>query len=272
MLKHEKSAHFNIMKDKAPIIVLIIVAIGLGVALIVVNNKAKDEKEVAQSNLKTLSNNVIRVQSTLDDQQSVNRTLETNLATTTREYSNKLAARDAQLASTQAELTKSQADAKAQAEAAAAEVAARDKKISDLEGQNQELDKESADLKSSITNLEGQIAVTQKKLAASEGDKATLIRELKELQAKKDELEKKFNDLAVLKEQIHKLKEELSIARRLDWIRRGIYETLNEKGGERMVRLSQGTPTPPPDTNGALKVEIHQNGAVKIEAPPPTHN
>lgn len=260
------------MKDKVPIIVLLIVAIGLGVALISVNNRAKQDREVAQGSLTTLSNQVTHVQNGLAEQQSVNRTLETNLATTTREYSNKLAAKDAQLASTQAELAKAQADAKAQAEAAAAEVAQRDKKIADLEGQNQELDKESADLKNSISNLAGQIADTKKKLAASEGDKAALIKELKELQAKKDELERKFNDLAVLKEQVRKLKEELSIARRLDWIRRGIYETLNEKGGERMVHLSQNPAPPPPSTNGNLNVEIHQNGAVKIDAPAPPHN
>ena len=41
------------MKDKAPIIVLIIVAIGLGVALIVVNNKANDEQAHAASSIVT---------------------------------------------------------------------------------------------------------------------------------------------------------------------------------------------------------------------------
>ena len=100
-------------------------------------------------------------------QQTVNRTLETNLATTTTEYSNKLVSRDAQLATTQADLTKAEADAKAQAAAAAAAVAERDKKIADLETQNQELDKESADLHISITNLEDQIGMTKRKLASS---------------------------------------------------------------------------------------------------------
>lgn len=259
------------MKDKAPIIVLIIVAIGLGVALIVVNNKKQEEKLQAEGSIHTLSNQVNSVQASLNEQQSVNHTLETNLAATTTEYSNKLAAREALLASTQADLAKTQAEAKAQAEAAAAEVAQRDKKISDLEGQNQELDKESMDLRGSITNLEGQIAVTQRKLAASEGDKVALIKELKELQAKKDELERRFNDLATLKEQVHKLKEELSIARRLDWIRRGIYETLNEKGGQRMMREEAFHQTAPP-TNASLQVEIRQNGDVKIVAPPPTRS
>jgi chromosome segregation ATPase len=255
------------MKDKAPIIVLLIVAIGLCVALIAVHNKAAEEKEQADSSILTLSNNWISARASLDEQQSVNRALETNLESTTAEYSNKLASRDAQLARTQADLAKAQADAKAQAEAAAAAVALRDKKISDLENQNLELDKQSTDLRGSITNLEGRIAATQKKLDASEGDRTTLIKELKELQAKKDELEKKFNDLAALREQVHKLKEELSIARRLDWIRRGIYETLTERGAERLMHASH--PSPPP-TNSSLNVELKQNGEIKIQAPPPT--
>ena len=253
------------MKDKTPIIVLIIVAIGLAVALIVVNNKAKEEKDQADSSIKTLSNNWTSARASLDEQQSVNRALETNLAATKTEYSNKLAARDAQLAGTQAELAKAQA----QAEATAVEVAQRDKKIAGLESQNQELDKESADLRGSISNLETQITVTQKKLAASEGDRAALVKELKELQAKKDQLEKKFNDLAALKEQVHMLKEQLSIARRLDWIRRGIYETLNEKGAQRLVQPAQPVP---PETNASLKVELRQNGGVKIQAPAPTNS
>jgi chromosome segregation ATPase len=255
------------MKDKAPIIVLIIVAIGLGVALIVVNNKATEEKEHATSSIQQLSNNLVNEQTKLDEQQAVNRTLETNLSSTKVDFSNKLAARDAQIATTQSDLAKAQADAKAQAEAAAQEVAQRDKKIADLEGQNQELDKQSSDLRNSITNLEGQIDVTKKKLATSEGDRSALIKELKELQAKKDELERKFNDLAVLKEQVKMLKEQLSIARRLDWIRRGIYETLNEKGAERLVHPVHPLP---PATNSTLNVELKQNGDIKIDAPPPT--
>jgi chromosome segregation ATPase len=255
------------MKDKAPIIVLIIVAIGLGVALIVVNNKANDEKQHAADSIQTLSNNWVEERTKFDEQQAVNRALETNLANTKTEFSNKLAARDAQLAGVQTDLAKAQADAKAQAEAAAAAVAQRDKKIADLEGKNEELDKESNDLRSSITNLEGQISTTKKKLAASEGDRSELIKELKELQAKKDELERKFNDLAVLKQQVKLLKEQLSIARRLDWIRRGIYETLDEKGAQRMTHPVRPLP---PDTNSTLNVELKQNGDIKIQAPPPT--
>jgi hypothetical protein len=92
---------------------------------------------------------------------------------------------------------------------------------------------------------------------------------LKELQAKKDDLERKFNDLAALKDQVHKLKEELSIARRLDWIRRGIYETMDERGAQRLAHPVYPAPA---STNSTLNVEIRQSGGVKIEAPAPTNS
>ena len=54
------------MKDKAPIIILIIVAIGLGVALIVVSNNPKEDKDQADSSIKTLSNNWTSSRASLD--------------------------------------------------------------------------------------------------------------------------------------------------------------------------------------------------------------
>jgi chromosome segregation ATPase len=257
------------MKDKAPVIVLIIVAIGLGVALIVVNNKARDQAQQADDRIKTLSNTVVTVRTSLEEQQAVNRVLETNLFVTTTQYSNKLASSEAQLAGTAADLAKAQAEAKAQADAAAAELAQRDKKIADLENQNQELDKQAVDLHGSISNLASQIAVTQNKLATSEGDRDLLLKELKRLQLAKADLESKFNDLVAVREQLHKLREELAVARRLDWIRRGIYETFNEKGGERLVHPFHPVPT---NTNTSLNVILRQDGGVKIQAPPPTNN
>jgi len=62
-------------------------------------------------------------------------------------------------------------------------------------------------------------ADTERKLAASEGDREFLLAELKRLQAEKVDLERQFNDLALLRDQIRKLKDELSIASRLEWIR-----------------------------------------------------
>jgi hypothetical protein len=79
------------------------------------------------------------------------------------------------------------------------------------------------------------------------------------------ELEKRLTDLAFLKETVRKLKEDLAVARRLDWIRRGIYDVIAVKGGERLTHpLALGTPAPAP----ALEVEIQQNGAVSVTPRP----
>jgi chromosome segregation ATPase len=254
------------MKDKAPIIVLIIVAAGLGLGLIVVNNKAHREKQELYDALSVQSNTVTTIKTSLAEQQAVNQTLETNLAATRADYSNKLTLSDANLRSAEENIEKLKAEAKAQTDSYSADIAKRDKKISDLENQNQDLDKQAADLRDHISGLQSQIAVTQDKLARSEGDREFLLKELKRLQAEKIVWESRFNDLNVLRAQVHKLKDELAQARNLDWIRRGIYGSLHERGAE---RLAHPTYTPPPATNSALKVELHQTGQTNIVAPPP---
>ena len=245
---------------------LVIVAAGFGVGLVVVNGKWKEEKQRDIAHISQLSNDVNVTQQKLADQQQVNLTLETNIASLKKDIetvSNKLTGTETSLASTTATLTKVQAEAKAAAEAAAAEMAKRDARIKELEGQNDDLTKKMVDLNTSLGNLEKQIADTERKLAASEGDREFLLKELKRLQAEKAELERQFNDLAVLREQVRHLKEELSIARRLEWIRRGIYSAQGQKGAE---ALTKPAPTATDKTN-QLNVELQQGGPAKIVAP-----
>ena len=85
-------------------------------------------------------------------------------------------------------------------------------------------------MSTAITNLTAQIEETKRKLATSEGEKGFLEKELKRLVAEKSELERQFNDLTVLRAQVAKLKEELTIARRIEWIRRGLFASTDEKG------------------------------------------
>jgi hypothetical protein len=87
------------------------------------------------------------------------------------------------------------------------------------------------------------------------------LKELKRLQSEKMELERQFNDLAMLRDQVRKLKEELSTASRLDWLRRGLYGS-TPKGAEKLRQ-------PLTTTNNLknLDVELHQSGAVKINSP-----
>lgn len=240
------------------------ISIGLGVALVMLNQKHGVERVQAEGKIVKLSNDVVSTQSRLDEQHSVNLTLESNLVTTKVEASNKLAAVEANLAQTTADLAQAREEAKAASEAASNQMAERDKKIADLENQNQQLDKSSSDLRSAITTLETQIAVTKKKLADSEGDRDLLQKELKRLMAQKADLERKFNDLAILREQVRKLRNELAVTRRLDFIRKEIYATFNDKGAESISHPRQVVSP----TNSPLNVELRQNGSATILSSP----
>ena len=250
------------MKGKTGIVVLVVLCIALAVGLLVRHAKAVDEQRKAEARVKQLSDDVVHTQDQLNEQKKVNDTLEKTVEIKTTEatdLSNKLET----LAAT---LSKTEENAKAAAGVAKDEIAKRDAKISDLEGQNDDLTKKMTDLNTSITSLESQIADTEKKLAASEGDRGFLLNELKRMQTEKAELERKFNDLAVLRDQVRKLRDELSIARRLEWIRRGLYGS--EKGAE---RLQKGLASAGPQTNYDLNVEIKQSGGTKI-IPPGTNS
>jgi len=261
---------FPIMKSKTALIALIIAVFALIIGLIVTGKKAANDKQESHLKILTLSNNWVHAQAQYEGERAERIALETNFMTARIDFSNKITATEATLSTTAASLAKAQADAKAASEAAAAEIAQREKKIQDLENQNQALDKETSDLRSSITNLEAQIASTEKKLATSEGDRQFLMKELKRLQDEKADLEQKFKDLASLREQIHKIKSEMALSRRLDWIRRGVYANSGMKGGERMVRSLASRPEPAPTpTNKSLNVELKQTGEKKIESAVP---
>jgi chromosome segregation ATPase len=259
------------MKDKGPVLLLLLVAVGLGIALIVVRKQAADQRRDAADSLAVASNTVTSVQKQKDELLVVNQTLETNLAATRMDFSNKIALADADLHTAEANLekvlTESKAAAKAQADSNALLLSQRDQRITELESQNAALDREDASLRVAMTNLDARIADTQAKLASSEGDRDFLKHELKVLKAEKEDMEKRFNDIAAVRLQLHKLKIEASINHRLDRLRRDIEETFKEKG--------DATPTTPPSTvppeNGGAAVELRQGGGVKIEVPPTTN-
>jgi len=246
------------MKGKTGIVVLVVLCIALGVGLLIRHAKAVQEQQAAGAKIMTMSNQWVKTENDLNEQRKVNATMEKTLETKTSEAES-LSNKVENLTST---LVKTEEDAKTAAQQAKGEIAKRDAKIADLEGQNDDLTKKMSDLNTSINNLEAQISDTQKKLAASEGDREFLLKELKRLQAEKAELERKFNDLAVLRDQVRKLRDELSIARRLEWIRRGLYGS--ERGAE---KLQKGLATAGPQTNYDLNVEIKQSGGAKIASP-----
>ena len=202
------------------------------------------------------SNQVVDVTKKLDEQKLVNLSLERDFTTQGEElktYSNKLV-------SVSADFARTQVEAKSAADKAKEELHRRETRISELENERDGMSRKMGDLTNSISGLENQIADTQRKLEASEGDREFLLKELKRLQAEKSDPERQFNDLAMLRDQVKRLRDELSISRRLDWIRRGLYGSL--KGGELLRKGMASASTT--KTNFNLDVEIRRDGGATI--------
>lgn len=253
------------MKNQIGIIILIIVCLGLGITLITSKKKAAEQQKTDANAIYSLSNSWVETRGSLEDQRKVNATLEQDLAATRKQFSEAYTDLSNRFVQVSGSLAATEATLKATQEEMARKVAERDSKITELQSQNQALDKQALDLSAAITNLTTQIAETEKKLAASEGDKAFLQGELKRLMSEKAELERQFNDLAILRAQVAKLKEELSIARRIEWIRRGLFPDPDQRGA---TRLMQGFPPPPkPKPNYDLNVEILSDGSVRVIPP-----
>lgn len=242
------------MKIKIVVVVLVLAVVGLTIGLIKSGQDSASQHNKDLQSIVQLSNGWSQASADLDGQKQLTLQLQKDVAdgkTHIEQLSNDL---------TQASATLDQKDAALKAEIDKA--AKLDARISDLESTNEALDKQALDLKGSITSLETQIADTQKKLDASEGDKAFLEKELQRLMAEKAELERKFNDLAVLRDQVKKLKEELNVSRRLEWIRQGIFT--EQKGGQKLMQGSLAGNNKPPGTNAYdLNVEVKSDGSVR---------
>jgi len=256
------------MTNRIAIVLLVLLCLGLGIALVTTRKKATVQQADDFRRIGDYSNQVVSVTDQLDRQREVNAQFEKDLAQHRKalgELTNNYTQVSANLNDVSSNLARTEQSLKSSQQ----ELAKRDSTISELENKNQALDKHALDLSLSITNLTTQIAETQRKLAASEGDKAFLESELKRLMAEKAELERQFNDLAVLRAQVSKLKEELNIARRIEWIRRGLFASSEEKGAQKLMRG-----VTPPETHPKveqpsydLNVEVHADGSVKVIPP-----
>jgi chromosome segregation ATPase len=251
------------MRNRFGVVVLVLLCLALGVALITIKKQAADQQHQDTETIGVLSNKWVKTSADWEEQRQVTAMVEKDLDTQKKafgELSNNYSQVSGNLIKTEASLKASQE-----------QVTRLETKTAELETQNQALDKQAVDLSAALTNLTTQIADTQKKLAASEGNKAFLEKELNRLMSEKAELEKQFNDLGVLRAQVSKLKEELSIARRIEWIRQGIFASAEQKGGQ---KLMQGLAAPqakaPPKSNFDLNVEINADGSVRV-IPPQTN-
>jgi chromosome segregation ATPase len=256
------------MKNRIGVIVLVLAlaCVGLGIALIAIKNQAgKEEREYTERN-SALSNSLVQVTDQLDRQKQVTADLYSERERRIKDLdslTNTYVASLATLSQASNSLTKTEAALKASQE----ESAKRDARIAELEAQNQALDKHAVDLSTAITNLTAQIEDTKRKLATSEGEKGFLEKELKRLMAEKAELERQFNDLAVLRAQVTKLKEELSVARRLEWIRQGLFASTDQRGAQKLMQGPASSQVKPPKPVYDLNVEVNADGSVKVIPP-----
>lgn len=240
--------------------VLFIICVGLGVALVVKHKKVEEVKKVSEDHavvIDSLSNAVKKTSANLEEQFQVNTAL-TNEVEKRETKIGELSNTVTQLAT---KLEKTEAENKAKEQAAQTELAKRDAKITELENMKDDMTKHMSSLTNMIGGLNKQISETERKLSVSEGDREFLLKELKRLQSEKAELERQFNDLKVLKLQVAKLKEELAIARRLDFIRAGVFSGV--KGAEALMRRTS-TSAPRAATNFSLNVEFKQDGGAKV--------
>ena len=258
------------MKLKIALLFLAVVAAALAVTLFVTRQRDADQHQQDVSTIEYTSNQWQLAQEKLEGEKKVAAQLNHDLDQQKRsfvELTNTYAQALNKLATTESSLAATSASLKAAQET----LAERQAKISELEAQNNALDQRAADLTSAITNLTTQISDTRRKLAASEGDKAFLQTRLKELLAEKADLERQFNDLTVLRAQVAKLREELNISRRLDWIRRGLFAGSDQKGAALLLQGANApSKQPKPPLHYDLNVEVNSDGSVRV-IPPPTN-
>jgi len=256
------------MKNRIGVIVLAVVCLALGIGLIASRKQASDRQQQDSERIETLSNKWVKTSGDLEEQKQVAAMYEKDLETKKKaflELTNTFSQVSAELSQTSLKL----AGTEASLHASQQELAKRETKITELEAQNLALDKQSLELSTTLTNLTIQIAETERKLAASEGDKAFLEKELKRLMAEKAELERQFNDLTVLKAQVARLKQELNIARRLEWIRQGLFASAEQKGAQKLMQTGGKTPSlaKAPKPAYDLNVEVNADGTVKVIPP-----
>ena len=156
-------------------------------------------------------------------------------------------------------------------EKTAQELAAKDETIKALnddlaaaKNKHRDYDTQIDDLNSQIVSKDQEIDAIQRRLEASDADREFLLKQRDKLIAEKAELEKQFQDIAVLREKVLKLQGELMASRKLEWIRRGLYGGARQKGGSKLMSMSRRKPKEETPSTADLNVEIRHDGTVKI--------
>jgi len=237
------------MKTRLGVVLLVVVCAGMVVGLIVEKNHADTQQKRDSDIILEFSNQLASANMNLDGLRQVNLILTNDLVAaqqTLTVLSNQYVATSVSLSNTTTALKTAQ------------------DQIADLESQNQALDQQVVNMTNTINNLSAQIAGTQMKLVESETNNAFLESELKRQVAERAELERKFNNLSQVRAQVRKLRNDLLIARRLEWMRAGTDPTQQHKGAQMLMARAPATNRVVGPAHYDLNVEVNSDGSVQV--------
>jgi peptidoglycan hydrolase CwlO-like protein len=243
------------MNTKLGLVILAMACGGMMVALFAMKRMADDRFKTDTYAILDFSNQLVTARASLDELGQVNLRL-TNDLTSSRQatlaFSNQFTEASGTLVATKASLQNAQE-----------QIAGLNQHITGLTTQNQVLDQRAAALSSAITTLNAQIAETRQRLVESETNKTFLEKELQRQTAARTELEGKFNNLATVRTQAKKLKEDLIASRRLQWMQAGTDPGFPQvKGGQ--LQMQRTAPTFARATRYDLNVEVTSDGAIRV--------
>jgi chromosome segregation ATPase len=244
---------------KPAILVLVVACLALTAGLVVVRQKAEARVQIAQAQNTRATTELEEVKTKFTDLEKLYGIQQGSLTV-----------RDAELVSASNTIASANTELARlgdQVKTMETEMVKRQERIAALESEREDLTKRMEDLTSSIDKLEVQISDTKKKLTTAEGDKAFLVAELKRLQNERETLVLQFNNLAALRGQVARLKEEAAIKQRLEWKRLGVYAMHEQKGAERLFARSFAPTTP----ESGLNAEFYQENRQLFRGPASTN-
>lgn len=237
------------MKTRLGVIILVVICVGMVIALVAEKSSADKQQKDDAYKISDFSNQLTSANISLDGLRQVNLILTNDLVAaqqTLTVLSNQYVATSVSLSNTTTALKTAQ------------------DQIADLESQNQALDQQVLNMTNTIENLSAQISATQMKLVESETNNAFLENELKRQVAEKAELERKFNNLSTVRAQVRKLRDDLLIARRLEWMRAGTDPTQQRKGAQLLMARAPATNRVVGPAHYDLNVEVNSDGSVQV--------
>lgn len=237
------------MKIRLGVTILVVICTGMTLALLLEKNRADKQQQKDADTISEFSNQLTSANINIDQLRQVNLILTNNFAAaqqTVTVLSNQYIATSVSLSNTATALKTAQ------------------DQIADLESQNQTLDQQVVSMTNTIDNLSAQIAATQLKLVESETNNAFLENELKRQVAERAELERKFNNLSTVRAQVRKLRDDLLIARRLEWMRAGTDPSQQHKGSQLLMAHAPATNRMVGPAHYDLNVEVNSDGSVQV--------